>query len=244
MNAKGLDLSRYNGRGDWQAVKAAGISYVIIKAGGAYSSSGVCYTDELLADHVAGAQSVNIPFGLYWFFLPFSTVQTQVDTFLGLVEQYKPQISMSVDVESNNGVTASTTTKHLKTMVSQLKATGKPVFIYTRQSHFDTNIVTDPLWKSCELWASRWRSGLTSPWSDGSYKFRDWNTWRIWQYSGDNNALAKSYGFPGPPYGDPDIDLDWYNGTEADLYNWIGAAQPVLTLEERVARLEAAVFGQ
>ena len=244
MNAKGLDLSRYNGRGDWQAVKAAGISYVIIKAGGVYSATGATYTDDLLADHVAGAQSVGIPFGLYWFFLPFNNIQTQVNYFLALVQQYQPQIPMSIDVESNNGVTAATTTKHLKNMVTLLKATGKPVIIYTRQSHWDLNILSDPLWQSCELWASRWRSGLTSPWSDGSFKFRDWNTWRIWQYSGDNNALARAHGFPGYPNGDPDIDLDWYNGTETDLANWIGAAVPVLTLEERVARLEAAVFGQ
>jgi len=243
MNAKGLDLSRYNGRGDWQAVKAAAISYVMIKAGGVYSASGVCYTDDLLADHVAGAQSIGIPFGLYWFFLPFSPMQKQLDYFLGLVNQYQPQIPLAVDVESNNGKTAKITTDHLKTMVTTLKGAGKPVIIYTRQSYWDTNLLADPFWSSCELWASRWSSGLTSPWSDGYFKFRDWSTWRMWQYSGDNNALATTYGFPGPPEGDPDIDLNWYNGTEADLYAWIGADHPVLTLEERVARLEAAVFG-
>jgi lysozyme len=243
MNAKGLDLSRYNGRGDWQAVKAAAISYVILKAGGVFSDTGACYTDVLLEDHAAGARSVSIPFGLYWFFLPFTPVQLQADYFLGLVDKYKPQLPIVVDVESSNGKNAKTTTSALKALVTALQSPQKKVVIYTRQSYWDTNILADPFWASCELWASRWSSGLTSPWSDGFFKFRDWTNWRFFQYSGDNNAQATSYGFPGNPNGDPDLDLNWYNGTEADLFNWIGVAQPVLTLEERVARLEAAVFG-
>jgi GH25 family lysozyme M1 (1,4-beta-N-acetylmuramidase) len=243
MNAKGLDLSRYNGHGNWQMVKAAGVSYVILKAGGVFSGAGDCYTDEFLEDHVAGARSVELPFGLYWFFLPFTSMQIQADYFLGLVNQYKPQLPLVVDVESSNGKNAKATTSALKALINSLQGSQKSVMIYTRQSYWDTNILADPFWASCELWASRWSSGLTSPWSDGYFKFRDWTNWRFWQYSGDNNALATSYGFPGNPNGDPDIDLNWYNGSEADFYTWIGAAQSVLTLEERVARLEAAVFG-
>jgi lysozyme len=243
MNAKGLDLSRYNGKANWQAVKNAGISFVIIKAGGVFSATGVCYTDELLDDHVKGARSVNIPFGLYWFFLPFTPVDVQANYFLNLASQYQPQLPLAVDVESSNGKNAKSTTSALKALVALLQTPQKPVMIYTRQSYWDTNLLPDPGWGGCELWASRWSSGLTSPWSDGYFKFRDWTKWRIWQFSGDNNAQATAYGFPGYPNGDPDLDLNWYNGTEADLYNWINVPQPVLTLEERVARLEAAVFG-
>ena len=243
MKAKGLDLSRYNGKGNWQAVKEAGISFVIIKAGGVFSLTGKCYTDNLLDDHVNGARSVNIPFGLYWFFLPFTPVETQANYFLELVNQYQPQLPMVVDVESSNGKTAYSTTKALTGFASLLQTPQQPIIFYTRQSFWDLMILTNPLWASTELWASRWSSALTSPWSDGHFKFRDWSDWRFWQYSGDNNAQATAYGFPGYPQGDPDIDLNWYNGSEADLYNWIGQPHTELTLEERVARLEEAVFG-
>jgi lysozyme len=242
MNAKGLDLSRYNGRGDWKSVKAAGINFVYIKAGGIYSDTGVCYTDDLVDDHVAGARSVDIPFGLYWYFLPFRPVSNQDIYFQKLIDQFEPQLWSAIDAESNNGKAASLITSTLKEMVHGFSDFDHPAILYTRASWFNPNVLADPLWKTCDLWASRWKTGLTSPWSDGSYKFRDWSDWRFWQYSGDNNARAKEYGFPGPPppnyngdrysFGDPDIDLDYFNGTVDDFRLWAGLEKPQPTWEQ------------
>ncbi len=246
-----MDLSRYNGRGNWPAVKAAGVSFVIIKAGGIYSNTGVCYTDALLADHVGGANSVNIPFGLYWYFLPFTPVQNQIDFYKKLIDQYKPPIPfVFIDAENNNGQPAKLITATLKTFVT---AFPKRV-IYTRASWFNPNVLADPLWKTCDLWAARYQTGLTGPWSDGNWKFEDWQEWRIWQMTGENNNLAQRYGFPGPPprnysgdpynYGDPDMDTNQFHGDEAAFRQWAGLeAAPPLTIEERVERLERKVFG-
>jgi lysozyme len=241
MNAKGLDLSKYNGRGDWPAVKAAGISFVIIKAGGVYSATGVCYQDNLLADHVAGAKSVGIPFGLYWFFLPFPA-KNQIEFYQKLIDQFNPTIQQAfIDVESNNGQNYKVITSTLKEFVPAFSDMLHPAVIYTRQSWWDSN-VTAASWGGYDLWASRWASYLTSPWSDGHYKFRDWPDWTFWQYQGDNNAQARNYGFPGNPYGDPDIDLNWFNGDDAAFRNWAGLEQEQEhTLEDRVSDLEQRV---
>jgi lysozyme len=234
MNAKGLDLSRYNGRGDWKAVKAAGIDFVFIKAGGVYSSNGICYTDDLVADHVAGARSVDIPFGLYWFFLPFAPVKNQDIYFQKLIDLYKPQLPPAIDAESNNGQAAKLVTSTLKEMVFGFSDFARPALIYTRQSWFDVNVLADPLWKTCDLWASGWKSGLTSPWSDGCYKFRDWKEYRFWQISGDGNGLAQTYGFPGAPLGDRDMDINCFNGTTEELYSWAGLEKPKPTWAQAI----------
>ena len=239
-NTLGLDLSKWNGRGDWQAVKAAGVNFVYIKAGGVYSNTGVCYTDNLLADHAAGAGSVDIPFGLYWFFLPFTPVSTQDVYFQKLINQYKPQLPPAIDIESNNGQAAKLITSTLKEMAYGFSDFARPPLIYTRASWFNANVLADPLWGQCDLWASRWKSGLTSPWSDGCYKFRDWKDWRFWQISGDNNARAREFGFPGPPYGDPDIDINVFNGDENSFREWAGL-EHVPTIEERLTDLERRV---
>jgi hypothetical protein len=48
------------------------------------------------------------------------------------------------------------------------------------------------------------------PLSDGRYPFRDWHTWRFWQYSADGNGLGQTYVTP-LPGADYDMDLDrWY----------------------------------
>ena len=234
-NALGLDLSKWNGRGDWQAVKAAGVSFVFIKAGGVYSATGKCYTDDLVDDHVMGAESVDIPFGLYWFFLPFTPVSNQDIYFQKLLDQYKPQLPPAIDAESNNGQGAKLITSTLKEMVYGFSDFARPPLIYTRASWFNVNVLSDPLWGQCDLWASRFNSGLVSPWSDGSYKFRDWTDWRFWQKSGDGNNLAAQYGFPGYPEGDRDMDLNVFNGDEAAFRAWAGLEPPQPTVDEILA---------
>ena len=115
--------------------------------------------------------------------------------------------------------------------------------IYTRQSWWDLNVQRDLSWNGYWLWASRWASYLTSPWSDGHFKFRDWNNWTFWQYSGDNNVQAKAYGFPGNPpanykgdkynYGDPDLDLNYFNGNKIAFAAWANLdIDPVQDQEE------------
>lgn len=239
MNARGLDLSRYNGRGDWQKVKDSGVSFVIIKASGIYSNTGMCYTDNLLADHVAGAKSVNIPFGLYHYFLPFTPVQNQVDFYKRLFDQYEPTIPyLFLDVENNNGSGSTLITAALKTFVSFFSK----VVIYTRASWWNPNVKVGD-WKQYDLWAARYQTGLSGPWSDGNFKFRDWQEWRIWQMTGENNNLAAQYGFPGPPEGDPDMDTNQFAGDEAAFRQWAGL-EHIPTIEERITALEIAVFGK
>lgn len=245
-NARGLDLSRYNGKGNWEETKASGVSFVIVKAGGVYSNTGVCYTDNLLADHVAGAKSVGIPFGLYWYFLPFTPVSKQINYYRDLLIQYKPDIPyIFVDVENNNGQSSTLVTSTLKTFVSAFSK----VVIYTRASWFNPNVKVGD-WKKYDLWAARYATGLTGPWSDNNWKFRDWDTWRIWQMTGENNNLARQYGFPGSPppnytgnpynYGDPDMDTNQFNGDENSFRQWAGLAH-VPTLEDRLIDLERRI---
>jgi len=241
-NAKGLDLSRYNGRGNWLAVKAARVDFVIIKAGGVYSNTGVCYQDDLLTDHVAGARSVGIPYGLYWYWLPFTPVTPQIEFYNKLIDQYNPTIPASfIDVESNNGKSSTVITAALKQFVPAFSDMLHPAVIYTRQSWWDYNVKADT-WGGYDLWAARHNTNLTSPWSDGYYKFRDWKNWVFWQRTGENNNLAKQYGFPGPPSGDPDMDTNWFNGDVAQFRDWAGLPPAQgMTVEEVLADHERRI---
>jgi len=58
------------------------------------------------------------------------------------------------------------------------------------------------------LWAARYNELLDGPWSDGKFKFRDWDYWHFWQYS----KTAK-FDF------DESLssDADYFNGTLEDL---------------------------
>lgn len=237
INARGIDLSKYNGKGDWKKVKESGVNFVIIKASGIYSRTGELYTDNLLADHVAGAKSVDIPFGLYHYFLPFTPVKNQIDFYRDLVIQYAPPIQKAfIDVENNNGQNSTLITSCLKEFVAVFPG----AVIYTRASWFNPNVKPDK-WGNYDLWAARYASGLTGPWGDGNWKFRDWTKWTIWQMTGENNNLAVQYGFYS---GDPDMDTNQFNGDESAFRSWAGlevkptVEQRLIDLERRVTNLE------
>jgi len=57
---KGIDVSHHNGVVDWQAVKDAGIEFVIVR-----SSYGLNSKDSRFAENVSGAQAVGLKVGAY-----------------------------------------------------------------------------------------------------------------------------------------------------------------------------------
>lgn len=61
---KGIDVSHWQGTIDWNKVKAAGIEFAIIKAGG--SDAGT-YTDSKWEANYKGAKAAGIPIGAYYF---------------------------------------------------------------------------------------------------------------------------------------------------------------------------------
>lgn len=61
---KGIDVSHWQGTIDWNKVKAAGIQFAIIKAGG--SDAGT-YTDSKWEANYKGAKAAGIPIGAYYF---------------------------------------------------------------------------------------------------------------------------------------------------------------------------------
>ncbi len=62
--AKGIDVSHYQKQIDWNAVKADGVKFAIIKAGG--SNDGF-YTDSAFDRNYAGAKAAGIPVGAYYY---------------------------------------------------------------------------------------------------------------------------------------------------------------------------------
>lgn len=64
MAIKGIDVSHWQGTIDWNKVKAAGIQFAIIKAGG--SDAGT-YTDSKWEENYKGAKAAGIPIGAYYF---------------------------------------------------------------------------------------------------------------------------------------------------------------------------------
>ncbi len=93
MNTKGIDVSKHNGLINWSKVKAAGIEFVIIRAG--YGKNTV---DKYFKRNIEGAIAQGLHIGVYWFIY----VTTELDIYRNakkfheVIAPYKDKIDMNV----------------------------------------------------------------------------------------------------------------------------------------------------
>lgn len=65
--AKGIDVSRWQGKIDWSKVKAAGIQFAILRAGYGDTLSYPTQKDETFEYNYAECKKYGIPVGAYWY---------------------------------------------------------------------------------------------------------------------------------------------------------------------------------
>lgn len=64
----GIDVSSYQGRIDWEQVKAAGFEFVMIRVGGrGYGEEGYLFTDTMADTYYVGAKAAGLQVGAYFF---------------------------------------------------------------------------------------------------------------------------------------------------------------------------------
>ena len=64
---RGIDVSRFQGEIDWNAVKAQGIDFAILRTGGRYQESGGIYDDRLFEEYYTGARAAGLTLGVYFY---------------------------------------------------------------------------------------------------------------------------------------------------------------------------------
>lgn len=248
-NAKLVDLSHWNGPSDptqpmvmeWGKARDQGVVGANLRLGSINDTTGNCYLDSRVLEITASAVNAGMPLGYYFYARPKHDGKKQAEYILEMLAKYQLPIDLDVwyDVEvvGLSPTQARDSTKAAMTVLRD--ELGPSAGIYCRQSFWDPNVAADPMWSTLPLWAARWSTVLTSPWSDDRFKFRDWDNWRYWQWSADGNGKAAEYGFPS---GDKDIDLNWYNGTDAQFIKAYDL-NPVEELRKQVEQLERWLAG-
>ena len=65
--ALGIDVSFFDGAIDWNAVKAQGIEFAIIRVGGRGWTSGAIYDDSRTQEYLRGARAAGVKIGVYFY---------------------------------------------------------------------------------------------------------------------------------------------------------------------------------
>ena len=222
----GCDISDWNGKVDFIKMRAAGASFVFIKASQRTVQKTWAYNWQ-------AAKAAGLLRGAYHYLdLGISEV-TQANLFIQLLKDDPGELPPVLDNEQepeDYGMT-------FKTMQGRVWNFGS--IFYKAMGQYPMPYMGYYSWKEKMTPAVEWmrRPEYWLPWYADESIVRTpppYTKWTFWQYT-DKGDGAK-YGCQSVG-----VDLNWYNGTEEELrakYGAIVTPPPVMTIDERVTRLE------
>jgi lysozyme len=172
----GIDVSKWQGEVNWDAMITAGVGFAGIRA-----TMGASGRDEQFKRNWAEARRVGIQRMAYHYFVNNMAGQPQIDNFLGMVGNDMGELPMVLDVELAGGqviTNRNTNTNEILLWLGECeKRTGTRPMIYTNKSAWDacTNV---PAWSSSyKLWLAQYNNRPAPTVSP------PWVSCQIWQYS-------------------------------------------------------------
>jgi lysozyme len=214
----GIDVSRWQGVIDWALVKPQ-VSFAILKA-----TEGVYWTDPTYLVNKQGCAANGIPHGAYHFFRSNADPIAQANHFYDVAGS---DIDVLVcDVETNDGGDLKANLRAFMDRLDEL--TNSYNWIYTGPAFWKAYGIHDPEWcDQYHLWIANY--GVNIPAIPPG-----WSYWLLWQYS--YKGVIK--GIPGNS-----VDMNYYDGTYADIRLLFGNGEPVppVPLPDRV-RVTASVL--
>lgn len=195
--------------------------------------------------------------GLYHYLRSAKPIGTQIDVFDKAIKPYAWDFLMVDFEKKNNTHLGGGFAKMAKKFIDEfIEAYGKPVLLYTGPS-----VVQEWMLPFGETWYQNYELMIAQyPYNEvnGPQEVLKevptltdkWNprlpagstNWKIWQYSANGNGRANEFGATG----NPDLDLDVFNGTIEEMKIWAKKESsppvvipPVVDCEEQVALCNA-----
>ncbi|MEK4456820.1 GH25 family lysozyme [Paenibacillus sp. FSL R10-2748] len=211
-NAQGIDVSRYQGKIDWKAVKEDGLSFAFIKA-----SQGKSYRDKTFIGNAQAARAVGVLVGAYHYVddsaITPEDARKEAANFVSAINSAGGIASFDLppvmDYESNkSGLSKAAVTAVAKAFLQEIeRLTGVRPIVYTYPSFIGnfSGLSDYP------LWIARYSATQVPSGASG------WSRWDFWQYSDGSaggalpSGTRKVAGIAGP------VDLNEFDGTADEL---------------------------
>ena len=201
--AQGIDVSEHQGRIDWNAVKASGIDFAILRVGfGAPSWGG--RVDYQFNRNISECERLGIPYGVYIYSYAFDNQQAadEASMVINCLSGHNPRLPVYYDLEDNSIISNGRQTgiaSRAQVFCNRISAAGYEPGIYANLNWFN-NILTDSVFKSSswDHWIAQYNSQCDYT---GNYSF--------WQYKSN----GKVPGING------NVDMN-YAYVDVSLYHW------------------------
>ena len=176
-NVMGIDISKHNGTVDWNAVKNAGVEFVILRCGYRGSASGVLVEDEKFRTNIKGATAAGLKVGIYFFSQAVNEMEAveEASLTLSLIKGHKISYPVYIDVEAANGradgLSAAERTKVVKAFCETVRDSGYTAGVYSNKNWFAEKMDAGAF-GNYRIWLAQYTE---SPTYTGRYE--------MWQYS-------------------------------------------------------------
>jgi len=173
----GIDVSKWNGNIDWNAVKNSGISYVIIRCGYRGSTTGAMIEDPKFKTNIQGALNAGLKVGIYFFSQAVNEVEAveEASMTIGLIKKYNISYPVFLDVEASggraDGIDRNTRTQVIKAFCETIKNSGYTPGVYANKTWLNSYINAGEI-NSYKIWLAQYN---TAPTYSGKFD--------MWQYS-------------------------------------------------------------
>ena len=197
----GIDVSQYQGKIDWKAVKQSGKIFVYIKA-----TDGINGVDPMFEENWNDSKSAGIIRGAYHFFYANEDAEAQATNFIKNVTGFsKGDLPPVLDLEITNNAEPQLIIQNSLRMLELLreKYNVTPV-VYTNPTF--GNRYLDARFERFPLWIANYsvnRPVIPSAWQKRGFTF--------WQYS-ESGKVNGIFG---------NADLDLFNGTFEDFQKFL-----------------------
>lgn len=174
MAVKGIDVSEFQGKIDWNKVKSDGIKYAILRCG--FGMDITSQDDSCFKYNMEQCEKLGIPFGVYLFSYA-NTVEkarSEAQHTLRLIKGHKLSLGVWYDIEDNNTsgkVSKEMLTNIINTYCNTIKNEGYCVGVYCSVSWLD-NKIESQIKNNYPIWVAQYYSKCEYT---GKYV--------LWQYS-------------------------------------------------------------
>lgn len=189
----GVDVSFYNEGINWPAVKAQGIDFAIVRAGGRGWETGLLYDDACFQQNINGARAAGLQLGVYFYSTAMDAVEAVQEASLVLERLAGASLEypIFIDVEQSgdypNGrsdqLTKAQRTEIINAFCATVENSGYKSGVYSGQNFFKNSLELSFLTRYT-IWLASYTSFNRVPNFSGNYD--------IWQFtdSGIVNGIS------------------------------------------------------
>ena len=176
----GIDVSKYQGVIDWQAVKRAGITFAMIRvAGRGYGPEGTLYTDQMAVRNYFGAKAAGLDVGVYFFSqaIRVEEAREEAQYTLNIMKDWDLELPVVYDWEIIENDTARTDETDMRTVTDcmlafceEIEKAGKTPMLYFNPINVKKSFYIEEVTKY-KFWLAFYTDWMTFPYEVNMWQY-------------------------------------------------------------------------